>query len=152
MTMEAMTTEMHHFHRPSIYHPDFVSFDWNACQHDIWSFVKGWGTVLGPVLQNTIIKHMLCGSIVFHSLTCNFGFGTNLNICCTALAQWHSASPVYPQLQYTVIFHFSHILLCFPAISTEGFHKRNVSLTHYQKKKKPVRVWCVSVAPKSVLR
>lgn len=65
IAMKAITGEMHHPYRPPIYHPDSLSFDWNACQREIWRFVRGRGSMMALELQNVIIKQGLKDPLCF---------------------------------------------------------------------------------------
>lgn len=105
MAMKAITGEMHHLYRPSIYQPDSLSFDWNACQREIWRFVKGRGSTFAPELQNVIIKHIHKEPLYFmhwHVRVAHFwSCFPWVNISCLAPVDNYNASPVYTELQYT---------------------------------------------------
>lgn len=61
--------EMHHLDAVSIHQTASLSFDWNACQFEIWRYVTVSGNMLAGEPQNVIIKHTHKISIVFHLLT-----------------------------------------------------------------------------------
>lgn len=135
MAMKAITREMHHLYRPSIYQTDLLTFDWNACQREIWCFVKGRGSMLAPELQNVIIKHTHKDPLYFIHWRVCYAFlklVPSVNISCLPPVHNYNASPVYKELQYTNNhFPLQSSFNLFPhTISTEEV--RSVSPAHLQ--------------------